>query len=319
MGRGIKGIALFIVLVIILVSCQKADKAAPSKEEQSSPQGIVIGVSLASSDSPYLKSVSEYMISEARTQGVTLLLKYAQWDAEVQAQQLNEFRKQKVDAIIFCPVNAKSMLTPLKKIKEAQIPVINLNMRVDAISAVYVDSYVGASNEEEASLAAEMVVEMLGEQGGAIGIIEGAPGSDAQIYRTQTFVEQLTAYPQIQIIALGEGGWNRNMAQLAGWDMLKKYPDLQVIYCHDSNMAMGVIAAVEELGLQGKVRIIGISESPEYIKAVQDERLYGFVTQPPEYEGRTSVEKAVAAANGKILQAWYKNPIQIVTKDNVKN
>lgn len=302
---------------LVFTGCKKSEDSIRTQADKKTLEGIVIGATLASSDSPYLASVSEYMIAEAKAKGVTLLLEYAEWDAQVQAQQLDEFNRQKVDAIIFCPVNAKAMLMPLKRIKEARIPVINLNMRVDAVSSVYVDAYVGASNSEEASLAAEMVIEVMGESGGQIGIIEGAPGSDAQIYRTQTFVEQLTAYPQVEIVALGEGGWNRASAKLAAWDMLKRYPELEVIYCHDSNMAMGAISAVEELGLEEQVQIIGISESPEYIEAVRNGRLYGFVTQPPEYEGTTCIKKAVDVANGKTLQAWYKNPIQIVTRENV--
>ena len=307
-----------LLTFFILSGCEKAKDFSPPKETEETKTDIVIGATLASRDSPYLQTISEYMVAKAEEENITLMLEYADWDAEVQTRQLNEFRRRQVDAVIFCPVNTKAMQMPLKKLKEARIPVINLNMRVDAVSSVYVDTYIGASNSQEASMAAEMVIEIFGADGGQIGIIEGAPGSDAQIYRTQTFVEQLTAHPEIEIVALGKGGWDREKARLAAWDMLTKYPKLQVIYCHDSDMAMGAITAVEDLNLQGRVQVIGISESEEYIQAVQEGRLYGFVTQPPEYEGITSIEKAVDAAGGMTLRAWYKSPIQIVTGENVE-
>lgn len=309
---------LVMSLCIILAGCSVKEEFGQIAEDPDAKSEIIIGATLASRESPYQQAISEHMLAKAEAEGITLLLDYADWDVEIQTQQLDDYRKQKVDAVIFVPVNTKAVQMPLKRLKEDRIPVINLNMRVDAVSSVYIDTYVGASNSEEASLAAEMVIELMGNEGGQIGIIEGAPGSDAQIYRTQTFVEQLTAHPQIEIAALGKGGWDREKARLAAWDMLTKYPDLQVIYCHDSDMAMGAIAAVEELNLQKQVAVIGISESEEYIKAVQEGRLYGFVTQPPEYEGITGIEKAIDAANGMTLRPWYKSPIQIITGDNVE-
>lgn len=65
---------------------------------------------------------------------------------------MRDFIRRKVDAIIFCPVNAKSYLNVLREARNAGIPVINLNMKVDTVSAEYITTYVGASMSEEADL-----------------------------------------------------------------------------------------------------------------------------------------------------------------------
>ncbi|HIU76198.1 MAG TPA: sugar ABC transporter substrate-binding protein [Candidatus Pelethocola excrementipullorum] len=280
---------------------------------------IVIGVSLPDEDSYYIKEICSRMKKRAAEEKVELQVEYADWNVETQSRQLQNFVKKGVDVIILCPVNAKSMLMSLKEIEKSEIPVINLNMRVDAVSSIYVDSYIGANNSEEAAMAAEMIKEMLGEEGGDIAIIEGAPGSDTQIYRTQTFVERMASSPEIQIVGIGNGEWNREKAGLVAYDLITKNPGLKAIYCHDSEMAMGAIETIESLEISGEVQVIGISEKTEFIEAVKDGRLYGFISQPSDFEANTCIEKAIDAAKGKKLRTWYKDPIEAVTKQNIES
>lgn len=286
---------------------------------QKKEKEIVIGATLASKDSYYLQDVSLYMKEAAREEGIVLDLVYADWDAEIQAEQMNDFIKRKVDAIILCPINAKSMLTSLKKAKEKGIPVINLNMKVDAVSTEYIDTYVGASMSEEGTMAAELLVRALGKQGGKVAIIEGAPGSDAQIYRTQDFIETLKSYPSIEVVAMGNGNWDQAKSYLVARDIINKNPELSAIFAHDSYMAIGAIQAIEELKKQDQIIVIGVGEGEEYYQAMIDGRLYGLITQPPDYEGKYSIYCAVKAVGGEELRPWYKDPIEIITKDKVED
>ena len=309
-----------LTLVGSLSGCQftKQDPKTNSSEQTKQQETRIIGATMAA-ESPYLTSVSSYMSDAAIEKDVDLQLVYANWNVNTQIKQMYDFIDQKVDAIILAPVNAKSMLTPLKKAKEAGIPVINLNMKVDNISTEYIDTYVGASSSEEASKAALLFVELLGEKGGEIAIIEGAPGSDPQIYRTQTFIEQLTSHPQIKIVGIGNADWSRKKAELVTRDLLQKNPNIQGIYCQDSEMAMGVITALENMQMNGKISIVGIGENEEYLQAVKEHKLAGIITQPPEYEGKYSIYCAVMSIEGIQLRPWYKDPIEIVTPQTVGN
>lgn len=319
-------LVLILIMGILLGGCSKqTDKDTNTSKVENQTEvspsfkkAIRIGASVASEDSAYLKSVCKYMTEEASNQGVELIVNYADWDAEVQTKQMEEFIQQKVDAIILCPVNAKSMLNPLKKAHKEGIPVLNLNMKVDSVSSEYIATYIGASSSEEAALAAELMVEAM-PNGGKIAIIEGGPGSDAQIYRTQTFVEQMNAHPQFELVGVRNGNWNRGKAKLVAWDLMSKNPEVRGIFCHDSNMALGAFETLQELGLEEDVILLGVGEDEEYLEAIKAGKIYGLVTQPPEYEGKMSIICAVSAAKGEELRPWYKDPIEIVTKENVKN
>lgn len=315
--RKIISLLCILCYLCLLFGCTPVKEVRSADVVIETDKKPVIAVSLASDTSTYLVEVSKHLQKTANELGAELILKWADWDVELQTKQLGEFIDQQVDAIILCPVNSKSMLVPLKEIKEADIPVINLNIRVDAISSEYIDTYVGASSSEEASLAAKIYIDRLGATGGEIAIIEGAIGSEPQIFRTQTFMEELASHPEIEVVTISNGDWNRGKAALVAKDLLEKYPELDGIYCHDSNMAMGVVMALQEMGTDQELVIVGISENEEYLQAVQEGWLAGIITQPPYYEGSMAVYCALNAMEGEVLRPWYKDPIEVVTIENV--
>ena len=70
-------------------------------------------------------------------------------------------------------------------------------------------------------------------------------------------------------------------------------------------------------GIQDKIQVIGIGNETEHMEAVKSGKLYGIVTQPPEYEAEYAWSCAKRAASGEILRLWYKNLVVSLTKDNI--
>lgn len=319
MKKYMETVILVICGALIFGACGNKSTTSEQGFQKQNEEKLIIGAALAAEDSSYMQLLVKHMENAAQEKNVELIVEYADWNVETQTRQMETFIEQKVDAVILCPVNAKSLLMPMKKVAKAGIPLINLNMKVDAISAEYITTYVGSSSSEEAALAADVFIKRLEDKGGSIAIIEGNPGSDAQIYRTQTFVEQLTPYPDIEIVGVSNGGWDRDKSYLVAYDLLKRNPDLDGLYCQDCNMAMGAVKAIEELGLQDQVMVVGISDEEEYLRALEEGKLEAIISQPSEYEGENAVYTAVMAANGEELRPWYKDPVQIITQEDMKN
>lgn len=306
-----------MVLLVIFTTAVPGVRGNTNEPENTEGSAKVIGVSFASEQASYQQALGNFLEAEAEHDpNYQLTVQYAGWSISEQEKQLKTFIKEGVDAIILCPVNAKSFLNILKDARKAGIPVINLNMKVDTVSTEYITTYVGGSMSEEADMAGQMAVECLNEKG-KIGIIEGTQGSDPQIYRTQTFLKYVDSYPDIEIVGIMEGNWSRQKAALATLDLIKKDKDIDLIYCHDSNMAMGVYEMLKKKGLEKQIHVIGIGSEQIYIDAVRDGKLYGIVTQSPEFEASFAWSCAKRAAEGVTLRFWYKTPASIMTKENV--
>lgn len=95
-----------------------------------------------------------------------------------------------------------------------------------------------------------------------MGGIEGAPGSFPQINRTQVFLERIASYPSIEVMGIVNGKWSANMAGLAALDLVNKNPQLDLIYCHDSTMAMGRYEMLKSRGMENDIKVIGIGSLP---------------------------------------------------------
>lgn len=319
-----KKIVIFAAAVLLLITAMtvhyktevRSETAGNAVQEQTKKK--VIGATLASSQASYQYALGNLLVAEAEKDKDCILdIQYAEWNVKKQEEQMREFIRNKVDAIILCPVNAKSYLNVLKEAKNAGIPVINLNMKVDTVSTEYVTTYVGASMSEEADLAGQLVVECLNGKKGKVGIIEGTQGTDPQIYRTQTFLEYLSSYPDIEVVGIAEANWSKAKAGLAASNLLVQNPDINVFYCHDSNMALGVYNMLKARGLTEQIQVIGIGNEKEHIEAVKKGQLYGVVTQPPEYEAEYAWSCAKRAADGEVLRLWYKNLVVSLTKETV--
>lgn len=318
-----KKLLIFAVAVLMIITAvtvhyktEVRSEAASTSTQQTGKK--VIGATFASSQASYQYALGNLLVAEAeKDPGYELDIQYAEWSVKKQEEQMRDFIRRKVDAIILCPVNAKSYLNVLREAKNAGIPVINLNMKVDTVSAEYITTYVGASMSEEADLAGQLVVECLNGEKGKVGIVEGTQGSDPQIYRTQTFLEYLSGYPDIEVVGIEEANWSRAKAGLAASRLLSQEPDINVFYCHDSNMALGVYDMLKARGMADKIQVIGIGNDEEHIEAVKEGKLYGIVTQPPEYEAEYAWSCAKRAAEGETLRLWYKNLVVSLTKENV--
>ena len=279
---------------------------------------VTIGISMASELASYQKGLAGKMQEIAeQSDSYEVEFYYADWDADKQEEQLREMIDKQVDSIILCTVDAKSFLNVLREAKDAGIPVVNLNMKLDPFSCEYITTYVGGSMSEEAVLAAELAVDYFGEEEGKIGIIEGFPGSDPQIYRTQAFLEEMNSQPNIEIVGIVDGKWSRSRAELAALDLLRKEPEIDMIYCHDCNMAMGAYDTLEKEGKEDEVKIIGIGDAAEYKDAVKEGKIYGIVSQSADYEAAYALICAEKAARGQELRPWYKNPCEALTAENI--
>lgn len=279
---------------------------------------VTIGISMASELASYQKGLAGKMQEIAeQSDSYEVEFYYADWDADKQEEQLREMIDKQVDSIILCPVDAKSFLNVLREAKDAGIPVVNLNMKLDPFSCEYITTYVGGSMSEEAVLAAELAADYFGEEEGKIGIIEGFPGSDPQIYRTQAFLEEMNSQPNIEIVGIVDGKWSRSRAELATLDLLRKEPEIDMIYCHDCNMAMGAYDTLEKEGKEDEVKIIGIGDAVEYKDAVKEGKIYGIVSQSADYEAAYALICAEKAARRKELRPWYKNPCEALTAENI--
>jgi len=178
--------------------------------------------------------------------GFELTIINAQNDPNKQLADVASLIEQGVDYIVIATVQEIGWERVLQQARDAGIPVILVD-RLAAVSEELFVTWVGANFREEGEIASAWLQEFAGAQVRAVHL-QGVMGSTAQVGRTSAFVD--AAY---------ENGWLIYAAMTANWDVeqarqvmenwLTMFPDINVVYAENDNMAYGALQAIEAAGL----------------------------------------------------------------------
>lgn len=214
---------------------------------------IVVGFSQLGAESDW-RSANTKSMKEAFSieNGYKLLFEDGQQKQANQITAIRTFIQQEVDYIVLAPVTENGWDTVLQEAKEAGIPVIVVDRMVDVESVSLFTCWVGSDFELEGKKATEWLKQYTIEKNIAsedihIVNIQGNIGASAQIGRTKALRR-----------AAEKNGWDLmeevsgEFTQAKGKEVmeyfLKKYNNINVVYCENDNEAYGAIEAIEAAG-----------------------------------------------------------------------
>ena len=186
MKKAYKTLVLVITLALVFTTLATQSLFAGGRA-QSGTKRPVIGISISGFQAPYFKAMIDASEAEAKVRNVELRVLDAEWDAQKQASQIESLIAQKCDVIEIVPCDSTAIIPTMKKVKDAGIPLFVVNTQHDPAAEDLIVTFIGASMEDEAAMAAQSVKELLGTIGGNVVIIEGAAGSFPAIHRTSGF------------------------------------------------------------------------------------------------------------------------------------
>src|SRR5690606_13226887 len=122
-----------------------------------------------------------------------------------------------------------------------------------------------------------------GEQGGKrkLGVITGYFGATQHTQRMNGAVDYLKANaPEIEIIGQFENKDKAEEAYSLVQDMITSNPDLSMVYV-TAGGPFGAAKAVKDLGLTGKVGVVGFDHTPDNMQYLKTGEMVGLLDQAP--------------------------------------
>lgn len=224
---------------------------------------LSMGFSQVGAESEWRSANSASIKDAAKKDGVNLKFADAQQKQENQVKAIRSFIAQKVDVIAFSPVVESGWETVLREAKAANIPVILTDRAVNVSDPSLYATFIGSDFVEEGRRAGRWLLERAKKTPGqAINIVElqGTVGSAPAIDRKLGFEQEIAANPKLKIIRSQSGDFTRAKGKEVMEAFLKAQgKDIQVLYAHNDDMAIGAIQAIEEAGLRPGVDILVIS------------------------------------------------------------
>jgi ribose transport system substrate-binding protein len=254
----------------------------------------LIGVSVLTLTHPFFIEITKSLKEEAARHGYDVLLVSGEFDVAKQDKQLKDFLVKRVDAIVLSPCDSKAIGPVIQDANAAGVPVFTVDIACLA-SGARVITHVATDNFAGGQQAAQAMIELLGQSGGKIAIIDH-PLVESCILRVKGFKEVIAKHNQqpgvskIEIVAELPGGGAKDQAYKAAEDLLQAHADLNAIFAINDPSALGARVALEKAGRAERVKIIGFDGQPEGKQAIRDGKIYADPIQYPNKLGHEMAE-----------------------------
>jgi ribose transport system substrate-binding protein len=289
------GVALCLAVVIGCADSRgpasggKADGNTGAGTKGAGGKKGVVGVSVLTSINPFFNVIGENITAELAKGGYETLLVSGEFDVARQQQQVRDFLVAKCAAIVLCPCDSKAIGPVIAEANAAGVPVFTADIACLAPGAKVV-SHIATDNREGGRQAAQAMIEVLGEAGGKVVILD-YKAAESCILRVLGFKEAVEKHNRgrtsgkIEIVAELPGDGKTDMGDKAAQDALTSHPDLAGIFAINDLSALGARAALEKAGKADQVKLVGFDGQPDGKQAIKEGKIYADPIQHPDQIG----------------------------------
>lgn len=277
------------------------------------PDGITLGALLPDLSNEFWLMAEQGEKAAAEEYGIQIDSQCAMNETDYDAQLAmgEAMIAQKYDAYILSPLTDDCLTSVSEAAQNMGAPVVNgLGQQVKNAN-----TFVGSMNYSTGVAAAEYAKQKLPD-GGKAAVVMGQVGVSVTTARTTGFKDTLEG-SNIEVVAELPAEWNAETAMNLTTDMFATTPDVDVIFCNNDNMALGVVEALRTLNKVGDVIVIGVDGTSDGYTSIEKGELTATVDTFPYKCGYYSVEMAIRLLAGQDIPRVVATPMACVDKDNM--
>ena len=299
----------------------EAEKAPETEAEKSGNDKLVVGFAQIGQESGWRDAETNDVqwYAARNTDTIELTFADAQQKQENQIKAIRNFIEMGVDVIVFPPVVETGWEAVLTECQEAGIPGILGDRGIDASAGDDLYTTMIASDHVWAGEQAAIVMnDLLGGKGKVVEL-EGTVGASAAVQRKKGFDEYIAANcPDIEILDSQTGDFTRSMGKEVMESFLKTYDDIDAVFCHNDDMALGAIEAIKEAGKKPgeDIKIIGVDGVKGAFEAILAGEMNCTVECTPILAEQI-FETAAKLKNGETVDKWIMSADGVYTSDKV--
>jgi ribose transport system substrate-binding protein len=281
---------------------------------------VTIGVSIPAADHGWTAGVVFHAervakLLEAEHPGLKVIVKTSP-DAASQANAVQDLDTQGIDALVILPSDPDPLVNAIRAVKDKGKFVALVDRAPSNNDNSVRDLYVAGNNTALGEVAGKYIKEHTPDA--QVVVIRGLPIPIDQ--QRQDGFDKGIAGSNVKVLDRQFGNWNRDDAFKVMQDYLTKYPKIDVVWCQDDDMAVGVLQAIEQAKRTDIQYVIAGAGSKDMVKKVMDgDKLIPVdVLYPPAMVG-TAMELTAANFYDQIpVRGSFILDATLITKENAK-
>jgi ribose transport system substrate-binding protein len=288
-------------------------------ESASGPSGkkLQIAVIPKGTTHEFWKSIHAGAVRAERELDVNVIWKGPQKEDD-RAQQITvveDFISRGVDGIVLAPLDDRALMRPVQDAAREKIPVVIIDSALQGSDYI---SYVATDNYQGGVLAGRRLGQLMGGKG-KIFLIRYQEGSASTTQREAGCLDTVKKeFPGLDLLVQDQyAGATTETAYQLGENLLNRFPDVEGIFAPNESSTFGILRALQESGLAGKVKFVGFDSSPKLVQGLRDGEILGLVLQNPMKMGYLGVKTMVAHLRGEPVAKVIDTGVTLVTADNM--
>ena len=284
-----------------------------------------VGFAQVGAESGWRTANTENIQSSFADAGIELKFSDAQQKQENQISAIRNYIAQKVDVIAFSPVVVTGWDAVLKEAKAAKIPVVLTDRSVETSDQSLYVTLVGSDFTDEGRRAARILEKVIAKAGlkapVKIAQLEGTTGAAPAIERAKGFKEIMDAEHKAdwKIVVSQTGDFTRAGGKQVMAAFLQSNPDINVLFAHNDDMAIGAIQSIEAAGKKpGKdILIVSIDGVKDGFVAMSEGKINAIVECNPLL-GPQLMDTVKKVKDGQTVERWIKTKEGDFMQDQAK-
>ena len=323
--------AVIFLLIFILTKDRKT--SVPSSEEHT--EKLILGFSQIGSESAWRTRNTQSIFEAAAENDIQILFDDAQQKQENQLKAIRSFIVYQVDVIAFVPIVEDGWDNVLQEAKDADIPVILVDRKINADPSLYA-GFLGEDGLEEGRRAARFLLNKCKNKIGPVQIYEmsGTENSSVVRDRAKGFREVISTDSKFKIIHSEDGDFLRSRGkEIAGKliENTRQYSSngryksdglyfenqkIDAVYSHNDSMTLGLLDTIDNYGINTKnTIIISVDAEQKSIDALKEGKLNCVVECNPNL-GPMLMHLVKQIAEGKTIPRITYNSETFFTEDD---
>lgn len=269
----------------------------------------------------FWKSVEAGAKAAGKELGVDIIWKgpVRENDRAQQISIVEQFINEGVSGIVLAPLDYTALARPVISAGQKKIPVVIYDSAVKGEPGKDFVSFVATNNKKGGSLGGEYLAKLLGGKGKAV-LLRYDEGSASTMDREAGFLDAMAKSPGIAITVKNRyAGATAGEAKTASMNMIDKLKEADGIFCPNESTTFGMLLALRQNNLAGKVKFVGFDTSPPLIEALQKGEIDALVAQNPTRMGYDGVATIVKYLKGEKTPATIDTGVELITRDNLKD
>ncbi|HEX5781139.1 MAG TPA: D-ribose ABC transporter substrate-binding protein [Solirubrobacteraceae bacterium] len=309
-------VALATVALLVVAGCGGDDESSDSGASGGGgEEGGLIAIITPPVENPFFKAEADAAKAKAEELGYETSVASHDDDPNKQSELIDAAISRKAKAIILDNAGADASIGPVRKAKEAGIPVFLIDREINATGIA--TAQIVSNNSQGAQLGAQEFVKALGGKGKYVELVGKESDTNAGV-RSKGYADVIGQVPALKQVARQSANWDQQEAFTKMETILQRNRDIDGVIAGNDTMALGAVAALKAANLLDKVTVVGFDGSPDVISAIKKGEAHATVLQPAALIAEMAVEQADEfIKTGKASQPEKQSiDCELVTKDN---